>query len=104
MFAVFTKLNELSKDAKIVKSMRVIACCEGVPERVFGKLTSKILTLQKEPDVDLEAENPTTAAFYVYTKLVKLGRQLTSQVSFLLSEDAEGTSGSTFLISFPRCR
>ena len=81
MSAVLKKLDELSKDGKVVKSMRVISCCEGTPARVFGKLTSKILTLQKEPDVDLEAENPTTAAFYVYTKLVKLGRQLTSQAS-----------------------
>ena len=72
MSAVFEKLNELSTDGKVVKSMRVISCCEATPECVFGKLRSKILTLQKEPDVDLEAENPTTAAFYVYTKLVKV--------------------------------
>lgn len=59
-----------------IGNIRVMCCMEDCPNRLFSVWTSSILALEKEKDADIDAEGFENAAYYTYSKLVRLSKQL----------------------------
>lgn len=60
-----------------VSSVRIVACSEDCPNPAFVSWSYRSITMPAEPGVDLDKEDIVTSSFEVYSKLVKLGQQLT---------------------------
>lgn len=62
-----------------VEDVRVVAMSDDCPYACFDKWAYRIISLNKEQDIDLESEGVTDACFGVYSKLISMGRQLTEK-------------------------
>ena len=97
----------------MLADIRVLAHCEQCPKPVFSEWAFRTLSLAKESDIDLEAEDPTSAAFYAYHKLCKLGRKLnekklsredlTAALDYLKQYYSEFLPSNERLLAFTNC-
>ena len=59
-----------------IEDVRIVGQCEDCPSSTFPKWRYSVLALPKEPDVDLESENVTTAASILFNSFCKVGAAL----------------------------